>query len=120
AEAPPGAELAELAPVAVLEVGDDDALPVRYANAAARLLLGDALTPGVPLARVSAELAELVARHRVDADMSLDVAIGDLQVQATLRRGSSALLVYLDQTAADAAALRRAIAMHTRSAARSR
>ena len=110
AESPPGAEVAELAPVAVLEVADEDPLPVRYANAAARLLLGDALTPGVPLARVSAELAGLVARHRVDADTSLDVAIGDLQVQATLRRGSSSLLVYLDQTAADAAALRRAIA----------
>ena len=109
-EAPPGPEIAELAPVAVLEVGDEDDLPVRYANAAARLLLGDALTPGVPLARLSAELAELVGRHRVDADTSLDVAIGDLRVQATLRRGSSALLVYLDQTAADAAALRRAIA----------
>lgn len=109
-EAPPGPEIAELAPVAVLEVADEEALPVRYANAAARLLLGDALTPGVPLARLSPELAELVARHRVDADTSLDVAIGDLRVQATLRRGSSALIVYLDQTAADAAALRRAIA----------
>ena len=110
AEAPPGPEAAELAPVAMLEVADEDALPVRYANAAARLLLGDALAPGVPLARVSAELAEMVARNRVDADTSLDVAIGDLRVQATLRRGSKALLVYLDQTAADAAALRRAIA----------
>ncbi|HEU5037532.1 MAG TPA: hybrid sensor histidine kinase/response regulator [Nocardioides sp.] len=109
-EAPPGPETTELAPVAVLEVGDEEALPVRYANAAARLLLGDTLPPGVPLAQVSDELADLVGRHRVDADTSFGVAIGDLRVQATLRRGSSTLLVYLDRTAADAAALRRAIA----------
>jgi signal transduction histidine kinase len=109
-DAPPGPEVAELAPLAVIEVGDEDGLPARYANAAARSLLGDTLVPGAPLAEVSAELAEFVARNRVDADTSLDVEIGDLRVQATLRRGSSALLVYLDQTAADAAALRQAIA----------
>lgn len=111
APAPTGPELAELAPVAVLEVADEDALPVRYANTAARALLGDRLVPGVPLAALSADLAEFVARNRVDADSSLDVAIGDeLRVQATLRRGRSSLLVYLDRTAADAEALRRAIA----------
>ncbi len=109
-ETPPGPEVAELAPVAVLEVADEDGTRVRYANAAARSLLGDTLVPGVPLAEVSGELARFVARNRVDADTSLDVAIGDLRVQATLRRGASSLLVYLDQTAADAAALRQAIA----------
>ena len=111
AETPPGPEVAELAPVAVLEVGDEDGLPVRYANAAARSLLGDRLATGVPLAQVSTALAEFVARNRVEGDSSVDLTIGeDLRVEATVRRGSSALLVYLDRTAADAAALRRAIA----------
>jgi signal transduction histidine kinase len=106
-----GTELAELAPVAVLEIADSDGLEVRYANAAARALLGDLLLPGVPLARLSGELAEFVDRNRVDADSSLDVALdADRWVQATLRRGRSSLLVYLDRTAADAEALRRAIA----------
>jgi len=103
-------EVAELAPAAILEIADEAELPVRWANAAARSLLGPHVAPGSPLGRVSDELATFVTAHRVDSDTTVDVGLGELRVQATLRRGASSLLLYLDPTAADAAALRRAIA----------
>lgn len=103
-------EIAELAPVALVELADEAELPVRWANATARALLGARVAPGSPLGRASDELAAFVSAHRVDPDTTVDVAIGELRVQATLRRGASSLLLYLDPTTADAAALRRAIA----------
>lgn len=107
----PPADIAELAPVALLEVADEAELPLRWANTAAHRLLGAALAPGRPVGQASAELAAFLRGHRVDADTAVDLDLGELRVQATLRRGSSGtLLVYLDPTAADAAALRRAIA----------
>lgn len=91
-----GAELVDLAPAPVMELTADDAPAIRYANAAARSLLGDAAVPGTPLADLSGELAEFVADHRAEAEASRDLAIGGVPVRATLRRGRSALLLYLD------------------------
>jgi len=102
-------EISDLAPVAMLEVSDDAELRVQYANAAARTLLGD-LVPGTALGLVSPDLVTFVNDHLVDGESTVDLAVGGRRVEATLRRGASSLLVYLDPTAADAAALRRAIA----------
>ncbi|WP_395659250.1 response regulator [Nocardioides sp.] len=111
----PSAELAELAPVALLAIDDEAELPVRWANDAARRLLGDGVAPRSPLGRTSGQLASFVSDHRIDADTTVDLALadlagGELRAQATLRRGPSALLLYLDPSAAEAAALRHAIA----------
>lgn len=104
-------EAVELAPLAVLEIADGTELPIRYANAAARTLLGVEVTPGTPLRRVSEALATFVSGFRVDADTTLDLTIGEMTVQATLRRAGAGLLLYLDPSSGEAAALRRGIAM---------
>lgn len=110
-EVTPGVpELVERAPVPVLELADDADLSIRYANAAARSLLGDGAVTGSALASVSAPLADFVRTSRTDADTSRDVTVADVAMQATLRRGTTSLLLYLDAGAADVAALRRAVA----------
>lgn len=105
-----GSDPVDLAPVPILELADDDGLAIRYANAAARGVLGDDAVAGVPLARVSGELASFVDAHRAGTEATRDLTVGDVPVQATLRRGSASLLLYLDVGAADVAALRRAVA----------
>lgn len=110
-DATPGVpELVENAPVPVLELTDDADLSIRYANPAARSLLGDGAVAGTALATVSGPLAAFVTTFRTDADTSRDVTIADVPMQATLRHGASSLLLYLDAGAADVAALRRAVA----------
>ncbi len=100
----------ELAPVALLELADQPGLPLTYANAAARELLGPGTEPGTAIAELSTELAAFVTGFRVDSDTTLDLRLGHRHVQATLRRGGAGLLVYLDPSSGEAAALRRAIA----------
>lgn len=105
-----GSDLVELAPVPLLELADEADLAIRYANAAARSVLGDAAVAGTPLAQVSPELASFVDAYRADTEAARDLTVGDVPVQATYRRGSTSLLLYLDVGAADVAALRRAVA----------
>lgn len=109
-DAPDRPDSVELAPVALLELANQPDLALTYANAAARELLGPGAEPGTPVAQLSADLAAFVAGFRVDADTTLDLRLGGRHVQATLRRGGTGLLVYLDPSSGEAAALRRAIA----------
>lgn len=99
-----------LAPYGVLEVADEPLFRIIHANPAAQRLLENRARWGVPLGTVAPLLTNLVAFNRLDGEASFVAEVNGVGVQATLRRASSSLLVFLDSSAEDIGVLRRAIA----------
>ncbi|CAB4700118.1 MAG: response regulator [Actinobacteria bacterium] len=99
-----------MAPMGIIELSDEPLLRIVYANPTAQRLLVKRTSSGTPLGFAAAQLASLVAFHRLDADASFEVELEGGTARATLRRTGWSLLVYLDSTSDDVALLRRAIA----------
>ena len=99
-----------LAPYGVLEVADEPLFRIVHANPTAQRLLEGQARCGVPLGTIAPLLTNLVAYNRLDGDGSFVAEVGGVEVHATLRRATTTLLIYLDSTAEDIGALRRAIA----------
>jgi signal transduction histidine kinase len=103
-------EALSMAPFGILELADEPLFRIVYANAMAQRLLAKRTTPGTPLSLVSAELASLVAFHRLDSDASFEVRLDGGVARATIRRTGWSVMVYLDSASDDVGLLRRAIA----------
>lgn len=103
-------EALSMAPYGVIELADEPLFRIVHANSLAQRLLDNRAGPGTPLGVASAQLASLVAFHRLDADASFMVDLDGGSARATLRRTGWSVLVYLDSTADDVGLLRRAIA----------
>ena len=99
-----------MAPYGVLEVADEPLFRIVHANPTAQQLLENKAQFGVPLGTIAPQLTNLVAFNRLDGEASFVADVGGVGVHATLRRANKALLIYLDSTAQDIGALRRAIA----------
>jgi signal transduction histidine kinase/ActR/RegA family two-component response regulator len=99
-----------MAPYGVLEVADEPLFRIVHANPTAQQLLENKARFGVPLGTIAPQLTNLVAFNRLDGEASFVADVGGVGVHATLRRANKALLIYLDSTAEDIGALRRAIA----------
>ena len=99
-----------MAPYGVLEVADEPLFRIVHANPTAQRLLENRARFGVPLGTIAPLLTNLVAFNRLDGEASFVAEVGEIGVHATLRRATSSLLIYLDSTAEDIGALRRAIA----------
>ncbi|MBS43713.1 MAG: hypothetical protein CMH83_11250 [Nocardioides sp.] len=102
-------EALRAAPYGVLELADEPLFRIVHANPFAARLLGTDKA-GTPLALVAAELASLVAFHRLDNDASFETDLSGGRVRASLRRTGWSVLVFLDSATEDVGALRRAIA----------
>lgn len=103
-------EALSMAPFGILELADEPLFRIVYANAMAQRLLAQRTTPGTPLSLVSAELASLVAFHRLDSDASFEVRLDGGVARAAIRRTGWSVMVYLDSASDDVGLLRRAIA----------
>jgi signal transduction histidine kinase len=103
-------EALSMAPYGVIELADEPLFRIVHANGPAQRLLDNRAGPGTPLGIASAQLANLVAFHRLDADASFIIDLDGGSARATLRRTGWSVLVYLDSTADDVGLLRRAIA----------
>ena len=102
-------EALKVAPYGVVELADEPLFRIVHANPMGARLLGTDKS-GTPLAMVAAELASLVAYHRLDSDASFETDVDGGRVRATLRRTGWSILVFLDSAAEDVGLLRRAIA----------
>lgn len=103
-------EALSMAPYGVIELADEPLFRIVYANAVAQRLLARRAAPGTPLSLASAELATLVAFHRLDPDASFEVRLDGGVARATIRRTGWSVMVYLDSASDDVGQLRRAIA----------
>jgi signal transduction histidine kinase len=103
-------EALSMAPYGVIELADEPLFRIVYANPMAQRLLAKRAAPGTPLSLASAELATLVAFHRLDSDASFEVRLEGGVARATIRRTGWSVMVYLDSASDDVGLLRRAIA----------
>jgi len=103
-------EAMAMSPYGVIEVADEPLFRLVHANPTAQRLLDHRARFGTPLGSIAPELASLVAFNRLDGESSFEVLVNGTQMQATLRRASGSLLVYLDSSSDDIGILRRAIA----------
>lgn len=103
-------EALSMAPYGVIELADEPLFRIVYANATAQRQLAKRAAPGTPLSLASAELATLVAFHRLDSDASFEVRLDGGTARATIRRTGWSVMVYLDSASDDVGLLRRAIA----------
>ena len=99
-----------MSPYGVIEVADEPLFRLVHANPVAQRLLDHRARFGTPLGSIAPELASLVAFNRLDGESSFEVVVNGNQLQASLRRTTGALLVYLDSSSEDVGILRRAIA----------
>ena len=99
-----------MSPYGVVEVADEPLFRLVHANPTAQRLLDHRARFGTPLGSFAPELASLVAFNRLDGESSFEVVLNGITMQASLRRTSGTLLIYLDSSSEDIGILRRAIA----------